>query len=153
MPNTITLCFATMTGNAESLANAAGERLSAAGHGCTIVDLASARPADLTTFTTALFFVSTWGDGEPPADAADFWYDLAKAALDLRGLSYAVFGLGDRDYPEFNAFARQLDERLAQLGGGRLLARAEADLDFEETYAPWIERLLPLLATTEVPAS
>ncbi len=142
------VCFATMTGNAESLANRAHERAVAAGIASTLVNLADARPADLAGWSRALFVVSTWGDGEPPADACDFWYELENAPLDLSGLRYAVFGLGDRDYQNYNAFARQLDERLAALGATPLDERAEADLDFDDTYAAWEDRVVPALAAS-----
>lgn len=137
----IQVCFATMTGNAETLANRVHERLVAAGLSSELVNLANAKPADLAGWSRALFVVSTWGDGEPPADACDFWYALEKAELELSGLRFAVFGLGDRDYQNYNAFARMLDERLVALGAARLAERAEADLDFDGAYAEWEERI------------
>lgn len=142
----IKICFATMTGNAETLATRAHERLAAAGVASELVNLADTRPADLAGWSRALFVVSTWGDGEPPADACDFWYGLEKAALDLSGLRFAVFGLGDHDYQNFNAFARVLDERLAALGGSRLGERGEAGLDFDDLFAAWTDRVAPALA-------
>jgi flavodoxin I len=142
------VCFATMTGNAESLANRAHDRAVASGLESTLVNLANARPADLAGWKQALFVVSTWGDGEPPADACDFWYDLEKADLALSGLRFAVLGLGDRDYQNYNAFARLLDERLAALGATRLLDRAEADLDFEDAYVVWENEIVPAVAST-----
>ena len=72
------VCFATMTGNAESLANRAHDRAVASGIESTLVNLANAKPADLAGWKQALFVVSTWGDGEPPADACDFWYELER---------------------------------------------------------------------------
>jgi len=102
---------------------------------------------------TALFIVSTWGDGEPPDDAAEFWYKLESAELDLTGLNYAVLGLGDKDYADFNGFARQLDERLTKLGATQLTIRADADLDFEDTFVEWSERVLTVLATRQVAAT
>lgn len=142
----LNVCFATMTGNAESLANRVHDRATADGIASTLVNLADTKPADLAGMGRALFIVSTWGDGEPPADACDFWYDLEKAALDLSGLRYAVFGLGDHDYQNYNAFARLLDERLAALGATRILDRAEADLDFDDAYAAWENQIVPALA-------
>ncbi len=138
--------FATMTGNAESLATQAHERASAAGWDAHLHNLLDVAATDLTNQRLALFFVSTWGDGEPPDDANDFWYALESAELDLSALRYAVFGLGDKDYTEFNGFARQLDDRLAALGATRLLERFDADLDFDDTYPAWADRIFPLLA-------
>lgn len=146
MKPTLALYFATVTGNAESLAQRAETRALAEGWQVRLKNLADVRPAELAADALALFVVSTWGDGEPPADASDFWYDLEKAAINLGGMRFAVLGLGDRDYQDFNAFARKLDERLAALGAQRLQDRAEADLQFEETYAEWEAAIFPLLA-------
>jgi sulfite reductase (NADPH) flavoprotein alpha-component len=146
--STLALYFATVIGNAESLALKAETRAQREGWHAQLRNLSEVRPADLAEDRLALFIVSTWGDGEPPADASDFWYDLKDTTLDLTGLRYAVLGLGDRDYQEFNAFARNLDERLAALGAHRLHERIEADLQFEETYAEWESRVFPRLDQT-----
>jgi len=154
MKPTLAIYYATMTGNAESLARNAETRANAEGWLPRLQNLSEVKPADLAGDRLALFIVSTWGDGEPPADAADFWYDLLKATPALAGLRYAVLGLGDRDYSDFNAFARQLDERLAALGAQRLHERIEADLQFEDTYVEWESRVFPLLTPSgSVPAS
>lgn len=149
MKTPIALYYATVTGNAESLARRAETRVTAEGWLAQLHNLSEVTPSDLGEDRIALFIVSTWGDGEPPADACDFWYDLEKATPDLSGLRYAVLGLGDKDYADFNAFARNLDERLSALGATRLHARIEADLDFDDTYAEWENRIVPLLATDE----
>mgnify|MGYP003651327358 FL=1 len=139
--------FATMTGNAEALATDAHERAEQEGWSSILHNLADVSPADLSDQRLALFVVSTWGDGEPPDDANAFWFALEEAALDLRGLHYAVFGLGDIDYPEFNAFGRNLDDRLTALGATRLLPRVEAGLDFDTPYLPWADQVFAQLAT------
>ena len=146
MSNSLNICFGTMTGNAETLATEAHKRAVSQGFESNLLNLAKVKSVELAGMEEALFVVSTWGDGEPPDDAADFWYELENAKLDLSGLSYAVFGLGDKDYPEFNGFARLLDERLLALGAKRLIARAEADLDFDDAFAAWSEQIFPLLA-------
>jgi sulfite reductase (NADPH) flavoprotein alpha-component len=146
--------YATETGNAETLARQAQERTVSAGHvASSVANISSLKPADLASLPLAVFIVSTWGDGEPPSDGCDFFYALEKAQLDLSGLRYAVLGLGDRDYSDFCGFARKLDERLAALGAKPLLERAEADLDYEDTYNDWVDRVLPLLDENTVTAS
>lgn len=153
MNNAPALYYATETGNAETVARQAHERAVAAGlASATVANLSQLRPADLASHGLILFVVSTWGDGEPPSDATDFFYDLEKARIDLSGLRYAVLGLGDRDYSDFCGFARKLDERLAALGAKALLPRAEADLDYEETCEDWIARILPVISGETVTA-
>jgi len=143
--------YATMTGNAEGLARQAYELALNSGLPATLHNLSEVRPADLAELAArpgavALFIVSTWGDGEPPADACDFHYDLQKQNITLHGLRHAVFGLGDQDYTNFNAFARELDARLLVLGARALLPRCEADLDFDDTFTVWLGQVMATLA-------
>lgn len=148
--------FATMTGNAESLADNGAKKLTASGIDTVSKNLGKTSPFDLATEDTALFIVSTWGDGDAPDDALDLWCALeAEDAPAMNGLRYAVFGLGDSSYPEFNAFARKLDDRLAELGGRRLEDRFEADLDYHDDFDAWLrrmEKILLVLKRCEVPA-
>ncbi|WP_438480019.1 flavodoxin domain-containing protein [Oleiharenicola lentus] len=138
MSSTLAIYFATMTGNAEMLAGRLATRAQQEGWNVFQKNLSDVKVTDLTAQTFAVFIVSTWGDGEPPGDAQDFQDQLLAAnAPRLPELRYAVFGLGDHSYSEYNAFARRLDERLAALGAQRQHERAEADVQFEAPYEAW----------------
>ena len=50
-------------------------------------------------------------------------------------------GLGDSSYAFFNGFARDLDNELGKLGAIRLVDRVEADLDFENDFEEFIEKM------------
>ncbi|MDP0499954.1 MAG: flavodoxin family protein [Verrucomicrobiota bacterium JB022] len=138
--------YATVTGNAEDLAQQLEKRLNKAGVSSKAIDLANVKPKELRDHAEAFFIVSTWGDGEPPDEAFDFWEELESTAIDLTQLRYGVFGLGDSGYAEFNAFARALDERLAQCGAVRSRARVEADVDFDDDFDRWAKAVLQDLA-------
>lgn len=145
----LAIYYATETGNSENLARQAHERAVSEGWTeATVENISKLKPAALTSHGLVLFVVSTWGDGEPPSDGTDFYYDLEKAALDLSGVRYSILGLGDRDYADFNGFARKLDERLAALGAKALTARVEADLDYEDTYNEWVNQVIPAIGET-----
>src|SRR5699024_11116087 len=58
----------------------------------------------------------------------------------------AVFGLGDSSYPDFCQTSQELDERFAALGGQRLLARVDCDVDFERQEEQWREEALAIVA-------
>lgn len=48
-------------------------------------------------------------------------------AATLSDTSFAVFGLGDSGYVQYNVVAKKLDRRLQQLGGIRLIAKGLGD--------------------------
>lgn len=133
------ILFATMTGNAEDTAEQIAKRLRNAGHEVTIANIEKFTPAKLATRTDpVLFSVSTWGDGEPPDEALDFWnLLLVSPEGTLDGLCYSVYALGDSSYDEFCAFGRKLDEELEKKGAIRIAARAECDCDHEQFIESW----------------
>jgi sulfite reductase alpha subunit-like flavoprotein len=52
------------------------------------------------------------------------WKSMLRKSLPptlLAKMQYAVFGLGDSGYVQFNVVAKKLDRRLHQLGGERLI--------------------------------
>ncbi len=149
MKNVVTILFATESGTSEELARRFFSRAQAAGWPVEIHNASERRASDLATASTLIVFASTWGSGEPPADAQEFHDELLAAAMPgLPGLAFAVFGLGDTGYgDDFCACARRFDERLEQLGATRLLPVALADTDFDHTYADWEPRVLARLAS------
>jgi sulfite reductase alpha subunit-like flavoprotein len=133
------ILFATMTGNAEDAAEQIAKRLKKAGHQTTVANIERHSPASLAARNEPILFaVSTWGDGEPPDEALDFWNDLQKLpAGALEGVCYSVYALGDSSYDEFCGFGRRLDDELERKGAIRIAARAECDCDHEEFLEEW----------------
>ncbi len=147
MSKNLVIYYGTMTGNSEMLAHRAQDAATAAGRHVQVANLADTTPADLVAGPqTALFVVSTWGDGEPPPDAENFFAALTAGATDLSRLRFAVFGLGDSAYDQFNVFAKQLESRLLELGAQAFLPHEEADCDFEKAYVAWEPNFLAALA-------
>ncbi len=65
-----------------------------------------------------MLITSTQGEGEPPESAESFFKLLSgKRAPDLKHLSFAVLGLGDRSYEFFCQAAIDADRRFSELGG------------------------------------
>jgi sulfite reductase (NADPH) flavoprotein alpha-component len=144
--------FGSQSGSAAGLARRFGKLAEARGFQVTLRELNAVALKDLAGAGRFVVVTSTWGDGEPPDNAAAFWSALSSdAAPSLAGLSYAVLGLGDRNYADFCGAARGMDERLASLGAQRLVARAECDVEYEASAGAWIEALWPMLG--EVPSA
>jgi sulfite reductase (NADPH) flavoprotein alpha-component len=136
-----TVLYGSQTGNSRRLAERLARSLEAAGVQPTLVSAGDYPVKKLADERLLYVVVSTHGDGEPPDDARALFDFLAgRRAPKLEHLQYAVLALGDSSYPQFCSTGRVLDERLAELGGRRLFARVDCDVDFEPTAAPWLEQ-------------
>ncbi|KAJ2779374.1 hypothetical protein H4R18_004042, partial [Coemansia javaensis] len=117
-----------------------------------------------------IFVLATAGEGEP-TDNMEAWFKALasdpespddsevpefrqpedRPPLDedmpLQDVSYAVFGLGNNTYEQFNHHARVIDRRMLALGATRIGERGEGDddADIEEDFARWKEATLPLI--------
>ncbi|ORZ35192.1 hypothetical protein BCR44DRAFT_116630 [Catenaria anguillulae PL171] len=105
-----------------------------------------------------IFVLATYGEGEPTDNAVGLNEYLMNAAQEhassapdekpLAGLHYAVFGLGNKTYEQFNAMARNVDKWCTALGGVRVGPRGEGDDDdnMEEDFVAWRDALWPEVA-------
>jgi sulfite reductase (NADPH) flavoprotein alpha-component len=97
---------------------------------------------DWTRQERLLLVTSTWGDGDPPDNAASFWAHLnSDAAPKLDHLSYSVLALGDRNYSDFCGAGKKFDSRFEALGAKRILPRCDCDADYEAAANAWMEAL------------
>jgi sulfite reductase (NADPH) flavoprotein alpha-component len=134
------ILFGSQTGSAESLARNAAREAAQRGFVPQVLALNDFAQARLADGGKALIISSTWGDGDPPDNAADFWSWLkAEAAPRLDKLQFAVLGLGDKNYSDFCGASKKFDERLEALGARRLAPRGECDADYERTAKIWFE--------------
>ena len=150
---TLSVAYGSQTGNSRRLAERLAEQAQAKGFAVRLLSLTDLRARELPKLSLLYVVISTQGDGDPPDDARRFLDELGnRRAPSLDGLRFGVLALGDSSYPLFCATGRGLDERLAELGGHRLLDRVDADLDFEGDAAPWLDSALDI-AQRELVAS
>jgi cytochrome P450/NADPH-cytochrome P450 reductase len=101
-----------------------------------------------------LAIVTSSYNGLPPDNAVEFveWLRSAELASDaLRGVTYAVFGCGNRDWAAtFQAVPRLIDEQLAAHGAQRLYPLGEGDArdDFDGQFLKWYQPLRTRVAET-----
>jgi sulfite reductase (NADPH) flavoprotein alpha-component len=143
----LTIVYASESGNSEKLANDLAKAARKNGLKSTIIDMADLDLAQLTAAKRLVFIAATWGEGEPPARANRAYNELmGEGAPRLDGVEFGVLALGDTAYAEFCAIGKKIDERLAALGGKRVVDRVDCDLDFAASAATWIGDALKVLA-------
>jgi sulfite reductase (NADPH) flavoprotein alpha-component len=142
----LTIVYASESGNSEKLANDLAKAARKNGLKPTLIDMADLEPSDLTKAKRLVFIAATWGEGEPPARAVRAYAELmGEGTPRLDGVEFGVLALGDTAYAEFCAIGKKIDERLAALGGKRVVERVDCDLDFAAPATAWIGDALKVL--------
>jgi len=85
--------------------------------------------------------MATYGEGDPTDNAMDFNEKLQNDSIEMDGLRYAVFGLGNKTYEHFNAMGIFVDAKLEALGGRRVhdLGSGDDDANLEDDFITWKE--------------
>ena len=143
----VTIVFGSQTGTAEGLAKKLFKTLKKGNFEPELHDIGAYDRSRLPQERNLLVITSTYGDGEPPDNAADFhsWL-MSDAAPRLEGVSYSVLSLGDSGYPDFCKCGIEFDKRLAELGAGCLHDRVDVDVDPADPYARWSAGVLAALS-------
>ena len=142
--------YGTQTGRATELARALEKAAATALPECQprVLDMSTLAPSSAqlaslsSTASVALFLTSTYGEGDPPDNAAAFvaWLRSAEHSPTLLcRLRYSVFGLGNRQYEHYNRAGKVVNARLEALGGVRVYRHGEGDDDgdLEEDFEQW----------------
>ena len=151
----LTVLYASESGNAEALAMKTKKLAQRHGLDAKVFDMADVEPDILTKAKNLMVFAATWGEGDPPGRAVDFYEALMgdgapKLNKDLR---FAVLALGDTAYAQFCATGKAIDARLEALGATRAADRIDLDLDFAKGAADWAESTLKALAPADAAAT
>lgn len=145
----LAIFFGSHTGNCESIAKTFASTLASAGVKAGCFDLDDFAGRHLSDGIN-IIITSSYGDGDPPANAEHFaaWLGKAEAGR-LHCVKYAVFALGDRNYAQFCGFGRKVDERLPALGAERLIARADCETSKAHNFSQWSRPILAQLGITD----
>lgn len=137
----LTLLWASQTGNAESLAEKFAGQLATHWN----VNLHAMNDYSIEKLAKdkyAIFITSTFGDGDAPDTGGDFWAQLSgNSAPDLTHLNFALLALGDSNYDQFCGHGKKLFARLKTLGAKPLTERMDCDTDFETPSSEWFTKL------------
>lgn len=157
----VSVLYGSQTGNAKREAERLADALRGEGADVRLVRADAYPTRELGDERVLFVVISTQGEGEPPDDARGFVeFVSGRRAPKLEQLQFAVLGLGDSSYPQFNAVGRALDARFEALGAKRLFSRGDADVDVATVAVPWLTQareqvraLKPASAPTTVPSS
>lgn len=137
------ILFGSQSGNSEGIARGFADKLSPAGFETRVIGMEDFESVDFAAEERLLIVSSTWGDGDPPDNAVDFWNTLSSDDYSrLEHLSFAVLGLGDTNYLNFCAMGHRFDKRLEALGAKRMTPCGECDVDYEATAEAWINGVI-----------
>ncbi|XP_061460947.1 S-adenosyl-L-methionine-dependent tRNA 4-demethylwyosine synthase TYW1-like [Rhineura floridana] len=161
--------YGSQTGTAKRFALILAEAVAAFNLPVEVIDMKDCDPDDSLADETSsknvgVFLVATYTDGKPTENAVWFCKWLEEASSDfrvgktyLKGLRYAVFGLGNSLYADhYNTVGRNVDKWLWMLGARRILSCARGDAnvaaskhgsleaDFEAWEAKFLARLRAL---------
>lgn len=143
----IKILFGSETGNSEGLAVEADKTLSQEGFDTEVLDMQEVTPEKLAGYENVLIITSTWGDGEPPANAEKLHDELkCTTGKQLSNVNYAVFAIGQSFYEQFCQTGKDFDEFLEKHGAKRLLPVVLSDDDYDVFFPGWLEKVTKTLA-------
>ncbi|XP_051786766.1 P450 (cytochrome) oxidoreductase b isoform X2 [Erpetoichthys calabaricus] len=146
----IVVFYGSQTGTAEEFANRLSKDSHRYGMRGMAADPEEYDMSELSRLTEienslAVFCMATYGEGDPTDNAQDFYDWLQETDIDLSGVNYAVFGLGNKTYEHYNAMGKFVDKKFEELGARRIfdLGLGDDDSNLEEDFVSWREQFWP----------
>ncbi|MDB4353793.1 sulfite reductase subunit alpha [Akkermansiaceae bacterium] len=134
----VTILWGSQTGNAEGCAKKLAKAMKAANYDPKVVDMGQYDKAQLAKEQNLLIITSTYGDGEPPDNAADLHeFIMGEEVPSLASVNYSVFALGDTEYPDFCQSGIDFDLQFEKFGAKRIFKRIDCDVDYDEEFKEW----------------
>lgn len=150
----LTVLYGTESGNSEGLADQTVKAAKSSGFKAKAVNMADLKVSKLKEIQNLLVIVSTWGEGDPPETAVDFYEEfMGDKAPRLENTRFSVLGLGDTSYEHFCQMGKDFDSRLEALGAKRVFDRKDCDEDYDDDFETWHRGALQALEALAVPAA
>ncbi|EWC45407.1 hypothetical protein DRE_00806 [Drechslerella stenobrocha 248] len=158
----VTILYTSDGGNSEGLAKRLQRRGKARGLKAIAMVMDDYPLEEINTEENLVLIASVAGQGEFPQNGRQFWEAVKNSTdIDLAGVNFAVFGLGDSHYwPRkedriyYNKPSKDLDARLEVLGGKRIVEIGlgdDQDPDaYQTAYAEWEPKLWAALGVDKV---
>ncbi|BFZ04391.1 hypothetical protein BsWGS_07430 [Bradybaena similaris] len=150
----VVVFYGSQTGTAEEFATRLAKDASRYGMKGMVADPEECDMEDLPKLTEidnslAIFCMATYGEGDPTDNAQEFHEFLTNGSVDLSGIKFAVFGLGNKTYEHYNSMGILVDKRLEELGAERVfeLGLGDDDANIEEDFVTWKEKFWPAVCS------
>uniref|UniRef100_A0A8C4NFU9 NADPH--cytochrome P450 reductase n=1 Tax=Eptatretus burgeri TaxID=7764 RepID=A0A8C4NFU9_EPTBU len=146
----VVVFYGSQTGTGEEFANRLAKDTQRYGMKGMAADLEEFNMSELARLVEipgplAVFCMATYGEGDPTDNAQDFYDWLQEDDVDLSGVKFAVFALGNKTYEHYNAMGKFVDKRLEELHAERVyeLGLGDDDANLEEDFISWKEGFWP----------
>jgi cytochrome P450/NADPH-cytochrome P450 reductase len=142
----ITIAFGSNTGTCQALAQKLASQATQQGYKVSVVDL-DAMASNLPTDGPVIIITASY-EGQPPDNAARFvaYLESLKDPQSLKGVNFAVFGCGHRDWSStYQRIPKLVDDKLLELGASKIAERGISDAaasDMFGDFASWTEQKL-----------
>jgi len=143
--NAIFIVYASEGGNAKQLAEDFAKRCSDLSICYELLTL-NAFSEQPFAKSRAVFFVSTTGTGEFPANGCEFEESSLLQTSHLSGFSYTIFALGNPSYSQFCGAGKTLQQVFLNKSAVSLQPMVLAGANFLELYASWALKVLVQLS-------
>ncbi|MBY0156479.1 flavodoxin [Cytobacillus oceanisediminis] len=121
--------YLSMSGNTEDMASILKKVLESKGCEVYMDSLDLTDIHSILAYDCIFIGAYTWGDGDLPYEAEDFFEELNDH--DLTGIHAACFGSGDHAYPKFCAAVDTLADKLSERGANVFQQRLKIELNPE----------------------
>lgn len=143
---TAKIVYASMTGNNEEIAGIVEEAFQDLDIDVDTTEISQADAADYQQADICVLVTYTYGEGDMPDEAQDFYDDLLEE--DLTGKIYGTCGSGDRFYEgHFCATVDDFDHAFAQTGATKGADSVKVDLAAEADDIANLEAFVQKLVT------
>lgn len=113
------VAYTSVSGNTKAIAELIAEAIQKSGHKADIREMYEMDATELNGYDHILLGSCTWGDGELPDEALDFYEGMD--LINLQGKTAAAFGSCDSNYDEYGAAVDLLAQKTKELGANIVL--------------------------------
>ncbi|HWU63942.1 MAG TPA: cytochrome P450 [Ensifer sp.] len=143
----LAILFGTQTGNAEQMASDIADIARTRRFKPVVAPLNDVALDVLADIRRVLIVTSTYGNGEMPDSAQEFWSVLnGSDSTQLNDVRYSVMAMGDSGYERFCNAGRLIDQRLHSRGAQRIAARVDCDVNYATKAFAWVDGALMAMA-------